>query len=151
MIRRATLAECLGVLSARLSEHLSPAEVMELAAAAAALREGGATWDGTIRFDSDCIELEDGKYTFRRDLKGAVTCLRHGAEWREFLGDKAVSALVDRVLELERRLFNAQQAVPELLAALRTTIEEADGCHDDEHGGPSLNLDTERALLARLS
>lgn len=50
--------------------------------------------DGTVR-------LEAGKYNFFKDATGLLRCYRYGEPWREFLGDKAVSALFDRCQELE--------------------------------------------------
>jgi hypothetical protein len=49
------------------------------------------------------ITLEDGKYAFYKDSNGLVHCLRYGDPWREFLGDKAVSALFDHCQELREK------------------------------------------------
>lgn len=49
--------------------------------------------------------LEDGKYEFvMRESDGVLLCRRHGQEWREFVGDKAVTALFQRCRELEAGL-----------------------------------------------
>ncbi len=52
--------------------------------------------------------LEDGKYTFHLDEKTArLTCLRYGQAWRDdWVGDKAIHALVYRTCELEKQVFN---------------------------------------------
>jgi ubiquinone biosynthesis protein UbiJ len=47
------------------------------------------------------VNLEGGKYTFHVSASGVLMCDRLGQPWRSFLGDKAVAALYDRVLELE--------------------------------------------------
>ena len=48
------------------------------------------------------IRLDDGKYTFYK--RGpALFCKRYGEEWRDFVFDKAVTALCDYALSLERR------------------------------------------------
>ena len=39
--------------------------------------------------------------------------------------------------------------IREQQAALKEAIEEADACHDDEHGTPSPNLDVARAVLTK--
>ena len=44
------------------------------------------------------IVLCDWKYTFYRK-DHSLYCLRHGEEWRDFIGDKAVNALFDLALE----------------------------------------------------
>lgn len=43
------------------------------------------------------IVLCDGKYEFYRDAAG-VLCKRNGEPWRDFLGDKAISALFEYAL-----------------------------------------------------
>jgi|WetSurMetagenome_2_1015567.scaffolds.fasta_scaffold320373_2 hypothetical protein len=47
------------------------------------------------------IILYDGKYHFYEDEKGTLYCKRYGDDWRDFLGDHAVSLLFDRAIELE--------------------------------------------------
>ena len=46
-------------------------------------------------------------------------------------------------------LDNLLTCIREQQAALKEAIEEADACHDDEHGTPSPNLDVARAVLAK--
>ena len=46
------------------------------------------------------IYLEEGKYIFYKDNKGIIHCDRYGEEWRDFIGDKAVSALFDFTYDL---------------------------------------------------
>ncbi len=51
------------------------------------------------------IILEDGKYRFYVHLDDStLLCDRHGETWRDFIGDKAVSALFTRCLDLQMEL-----------------------------------------------
>lgn len=51
------------------------------------------------------INLYDGKYAFRESDDGrTVECLRNGEWWRNFIGDKAVHALLDYACELQDEL-----------------------------------------------
>lgn len=53
----------------------------------------------------DQIVLYEGKYTFFVDKEGNLRCKRYDdVNWREFIGDKAVYALFDKCLELEKKL-----------------------------------------------
>lgn len=47
------------------------------------------------------IVLESGKYTFRQDAEGRLYADRYDEAWREFVGDKAISALFDYAVELQ--------------------------------------------------
>jgi hypothetical protein len=47
------------------------------------------------------VELCDGKYTFYVDEKGILKCLRYGIAWRDFVGDNAIHALYDKIIELQ--------------------------------------------------
>jgi len=47
------------------------------------------------------ISVCDDKYLFFEDEHGTLRCTRNGEPWRDFLGDKAVSALFTYCLELE--------------------------------------------------
>lgn len=85
----------------RLSEPLAKAMskgMMELLHRAA--QETPA--DSKLSSDESKITLEDGKYVFFKDTEGLVYCHRYGKPWREFLGDKAVSALFDYALNLKQ-------------------------------------------------
>jgi len=50
------------------------------------------------------LTLESGKYAFRKDAAGLLRCDRYAESWRDFLGDKAVSALFDHAVELHEAL-----------------------------------------------
>jgi len=57
----------------------------------------------------ESIELRGGKYTFLSNddpNNYYFKCLRHGDEWRSFVGDKAIKALFDRCKELENQELN---------------------------------------------
>lgn len=85
----------------RLSEPLAKAMskgMMELLHRAA--QETPA--DSKLSSDESKITLEDGKYVFFKDTEGLVYCHRYDKPWREFLGDKAVSALFDYALNLKQ-------------------------------------------------
>ena len=59
--------------------------------------------------------------------------------------------LHDHTLEaLEKENAELREKFATIRAALAEAIEEADACHDDEHGTPSPNLDAARAVLAKL-
>ena len=47
----------------------------------------------------DEIILEDGKYRFYME-NHTLKCDRYGEKWREFIGDKAVSALFGYAIDL---------------------------------------------------
>jgi hypothetical protein len=49
---------------------------------------------------SEPITLEDGKYTFQEN-DYILTCKRHGENWRDLTGDKAVMALYNYTLALQ--------------------------------------------------
>lgn len=49
--------------------------------------------------------LENGKYRFYKPDGVTLVCDRYGQPWREFIGDKAVTALFDKYIELDER-FN---------------------------------------------
>lgn len=51
------------------------------------------------------ITLCDGKYEFYRDAAGLL-CKRHGEPWRDFLGDKAISALFEYALEMRQKSYS---------------------------------------------
>ena len=73
--------------------------------------------------------------------------------WERYCADlgralAAKEADMARLVELHTGLVTAMKAeLAQCRKALRKAIEEADGCHDDEYGTPSPNLDAERALL----
>lgn len=48
-------------------------------------------------------ELNLGEFTFYKDERGALCCRRHGLEWRDFLGDHAITALFDYAQRSETR------------------------------------------------
>ncbi len=43
--------------------------------------------------EAKTVKLENGKYEFYIHTDGALYCLRHGEDWREFVGDHAVHLL----------------------------------------------------------
>lgn len=54
----------------------------------------------------DALTLEDGKYTFR--MEGfSLYCDRYGEPWREFVGDKAISALYVHARDMRRAIDDA--------------------------------------------
>lgn len=59
------------------------------------------------------IKLADGKYTVYREPNYQIKALRYGEPWRDkdLIGDNLVSAMFDRILELESRVVK----LPELL------------------------------------
>lgn len=48
------------------------------------------------------INLCDNKYIFYTDEDGSLYCKRNGEDWRDFIGDKAVSALFDECFRLKQ-------------------------------------------------
>jgi hypothetical protein len=50
--------------------------------------------------DGKTVYGPSGKYEFYKDEKGILHCKRYGKEWRDFVGDKAVTALFDYALQL---------------------------------------------------
>ena len=53
------------------------------------------------------VRVGDGKYTFYTDEQNVLHCNRYGEEWRDFIGDNAISALYDRLIEsLEENRIN---------------------------------------------
>ena len=56
------------------------------------------------------VVLDGGKYEFFVD-GGALKCLRNGAAWRDFVGDKAVHALFDAYVEAEQRIARLEAAL----------------------------------------
>ncbi len=49
----------------------------------------------------ESIILCEGKYAILRKDNGSLEALRYGEPWRDLVGDNLVSALFDRVIELE--------------------------------------------------
>lgn len=54
------------------------------------------------------MKLCDGKYDFSVGLSGVLFCDRYREPWRDFVGDKAVHALYNHAVELERKLADIQ-------------------------------------------
>ena len=59
-------------------------------------------------------------------------------------------ALAQGAKENREEVADLREKLATIRAALAEAIEEADACHDDEHGTPSPNLDAARAVLAKL-
>lgn len=51
----------------------------------------------------ETMDFEDGKYTLVLSEDGHVTALRYGQPWREFIGDKFIGNVVEKLFQLERR------------------------------------------------
>ncbi len=49
------------------------------------------------------IILEDGKYRFYIE-NHTVVCDRYGEHWRDFIGDKAIYALLMHAIDLQQRI-----------------------------------------------
>lgn len=58
------------------------------------------------------MRLCSGKYEFYVDRDNhALFCKRHGQDWRDFVGDKAVRALFDYAEELEKRIESLEEQI----------------------------------------
>ncbi len=70
------------------------------------------------------ISLEDGKYLFYK-VDGLLKCQRYREDWREFLGDHAVTALFDYAAEMTYgEVIELTRPDLELITkALKTRIE----------------------------
>ena len=49
-------------------------------------------------------EIDDGKYTLTLADEYKVSALRYGEPWREFVGDKFMSLLVQEFFEMKEKL-----------------------------------------------
>lgn len=58
------------------------------------------------------IILDDGKYEFYIDGH-TLKCRRYDENWREFVGDKAVSSLFYKCLELQKEIKEKNQNIDE--------------------------------------
>ena len=65
------------------------------------------------------IRLGDGKYTFYTDEQKLLHCNRYGEEWRDFIGDNAVSALYEKLIESLEENRISMQALRDMAKELR--------------------------------
>lgn len=55
----------------------------------------------------DLLILENGKYKFYK-VNGILKCDRYDEPWRDFLGDNAVNALYDELVEVKQNLITLE-------------------------------------------
>ncbi len=68
------------------------------------------------------IILCDGKYRFWMDGT-TLRCDRHGAPWRDFVGDKAVTALFQEARDLTEGLEGMKEGVAQRIADLESRVK----------------------------
>jgi hypothetical protein len=67
--------------------------------------------------------LEDGKYRFYIE-NYTVKCDRYGEPWRDFVGDKAIYALLTHAIDLQQRFDTFAKDVTSLLVDNALMFEE---------------------------
>lgn len=79
------------------------------------------------------IEIEEGKYTFIND-NGIVSILRHGKEWRNESGDKALLRLLQQVEQYRNEIIKlrgkAHLSCPNCYEDCMSWVSEGKPCGD---------------------
>lgn len=87
------------------------------------------------------VDVDNGKYTVVMPDKGGLYALRHGEQWRDYVGDSLVWCLAAELRDAREKIKEDKQRLQSMINLTNTQEEEIKKLNDEldrwKHGGPS--------------